>query len=169
MCQALFFLLFKDEHISPSWRPHKETAVVLILDEKWANERLNHMPTTTHLSASKAWDRSTCNRKCGRKWESHPFHAGCVQFRMEFYSPFVPLWETEAEFRGVLCPDLKAVGIGAWPSPSGKELLNHPSSRKAPQHWWWPHPFLWMVTSVMSQEVYEEVSTHKHLAYLYLC
>lgn len=37
---------------------------------------------------------------------------------MELLAPLVPPWETEAELWGVLCPDLKMVSTGAWPSPS---------------------------------------------------
>lgn len=37
---------------------------------------------------------------------------------MEPLAPLVPPWETEAELWGVLCPDLKVVSTGAWPSPS---------------------------------------------------
>lgn len=90
------------------------------------------MPHATH-SDSKACDRSVCNSRCGRKEEGHSLSSSYSQFGRELHSAFVPLWGTEAEFGGVLCPGLKGVGIWAWPSPSvcnGNRLTNLPRGRR---------------------------------------
>lgn len=126
------------------------------------------MPTPTHLSASKACDRSTSNRRCRGKWEVQPFSAGYIWFTMELLAPLVPPWETEAKLWGMLCPDLKVVSTGglALTISPHRKLFPRRASRKGPQYLWWPCLSLFSVASVVFQEAYEEVSPHKHLTRL---
>lgn len=130
--------------------------------------RLNNVPSVTHLPDSKACDRSMCNPGCGRKQEGHPFPTGSMRFGLKLCA-FCSCERLRLSFGEVPCPDLKAVGIWGWPSPSvcKKSCLTNLPPRKHPARMVAsPIPLVSYISGVL-RSMWGR--THKHLTHFDLC